>query len=68
MMHPLMSMRACATRFRALLADERGTTAIEYGIIAVGVSIVIIAVVWSIGTEIKTSLYQKVLDLLGTMS
>jgi pilus assembly protein Flp/PilA len=35
------------------LCDERGTTAIEYGLIAVLLSVAIIAAVSAVGTEIS---------------
>ena len=34
--------------------NERGATAIEYALIASGVSIVIVAVVSGVGTQVKT--------------
>jgi pilus assembly protein Flp/PilA len=34
--------------------DESGATAIEYGLIAAGISVAIIAVVGSIGTSLNT--------------
>ena len=40
---------------RRLLADESGATAIEYAIIAVGVSVVIVAAVTSVGSSVKGS-------------
>ena len=36
--------------------DERGATAIEYGLIAAGISVAIIAVVAGLGSGIKTTL------------
>jgi pilus assembly protein Flp/PilA len=36
-----------------LLRDESGATAIEYGLIAAGISIAIIAVVKGIGTQLN---------------
>ena len=39
----------------AFLADQSGATAIEYGLIAAGISIAIIAAVNSIGTSLNTS-------------
>jgi pilus assembly protein Flp/PilA len=36
------------------LSDESGATAIEYGLIAAGISIAIIAVVKNIGTTLNT--------------
>jgi len=39
----------------AFLEDRSGATAIEYGLIAAGISIVIVAAVTSIGTSLNTS-------------
>ena len=43
------------TKVFAFLKDESGATAIEYGLIAAGISVVIIAAVNSIGTTLNTS-------------
>jgi pilus assembly protein Flp/PilA len=40
------------TRF---VEDESGATAIEYGLIAAGISVAIIAVVNSLGSQLKTT-------------
>jgi len=45
-------MRKLLSRF---LRDESGATAIEYCLIAAGISIVILAAVNSIGTSLNTS-------------
>ena len=39
--------------FKAFLADESGATAIEYGLIAAGISLAIIAAVNGIGTKLN---------------
>jgi pilus assembly protein Flp/PilA len=39
---------------RAFLADESGATAIEYGLIAAGISLAIIAVINGLGTKLNT--------------
>ena len=44
-------------RFRT---DERGATAIEYGLIAAGISVAIVTTVYGLGTQIKTALWDKV--------
>ena len=49
-------------RFAALLADERGATAIEYALIAAGISVAIAATVFSLGSAVKQDLYDKVSD------
>lgn len=40
---------------RKFLADESGATAIEYGLIAAGIAIAIIAAVQGVGTQISTN-------------
>jgi pilus assembly protein Flp/PilA len=40
--------------FEKFLRDESGATAIEYCLIAVGISIVIVVTVGSIGTQLNT--------------
>jgi pilus assembly protein Flp/PilA len=39
---------------REFIADESGATAIEYGLIAAGISLAIIAIVNGLGTNLKT--------------
>ena len=41
--------------FAKFLADDTGATAIEYGLIAAGISIAIIAVVNGLGTQLNTT-------------
>jgi pilus assembly protein Flp/PilA len=43
------------TKLVAFLKDQSGATAIEYGLIAAGISVAIIAVVNTIGTSLNTS-------------
>jgi pilus assembly protein Flp/PilA len=45
-------MKTLATRFAK---DESGATAIEYGLIAAGISVAIIAVVNGVGTKVTTA-------------
>ena len=45
-------MKTLVSRF---VKDELGATAIEYGLIAAGISVAIIAVVNGIGTKLNTS-------------
>ena len=40
--------------FRKFISDESGATAIEYGLIAAGIALVIIAAVNGIGTRLNT--------------
>ncbi len=43
------------TLFNEFLHDETGATAIEYGLIAAGISVAIIAVVNALGTQLKAT-------------
>jgi pilus assembly protein Flp/PilA len=43
------------TLVKRFVADESGATAIEYGLIAAGISVAIIAVVNALGTQLKTT-------------
>jgi len=47
-----------------LLRDDSGATAIEYGLIAAGISVAIIAVVQTLGTNLKTT-FTSVSNALG---
>jgi len=53
-------MKSIFTRFAK---DESGATAIEYGLIAALVSVVIIGVLSTIGTQLKTN-FQEISDCL----
>ncbi len=48
---------------RRFVADERGATAIEYALIAAGISVVIAATVFSVGSELKVNYYDKLAAL-----
>ena len=47
---------------KRFLAEEGGTTAIEYALIASGISIAIATVAVSLGSTLRDDLYQKILD------
>lgn len=52
----MQSMESVAmSKFVAFLKNEHGATAIEYGLIAAGISIAIIATVNALGTSVNTS-------------
>jgi pilus assembly protein Flp/PilA len=55
-------MKNLVSRF---VKDESGATAIEYGLIAAGISVAIIAVVQTIGTNLVTT-FTKVGNALTT--
>jgi pilus assembly protein Flp/PilA len=50
-------------RLKAFWSDESGATAIEYGLIAAGISLAIIAVVNGLGTNMNT----KFSDINGSL-
>jgi pilus assembly protein Flp/PilA len=43
------------TLFSRFVKDQSGATAIEYGLIAAGISVAIIAVVQGLGTKLNTT-------------
>jgi pilus assembly protein Flp/PilA len=47
------------------LRDQSGATAIEYGLIAAGISVAIIAVVNSLGSQLKTT-FSSITSNLAT--
>ena len=44
----------CMSSIVAFLKDESGATAIEYGLMAAGISVVILATVNSVGSQLNT--------------
>lgn len=48
--------------------DERGATAIEYGMIAVFLSIAIATTVFSLGDAVLTNYYKRLLDEMTAAS
>jgi len=54
-------MRTSIARF---VSDESGATAIEYGLIAAGISVAIILVVTTVGTNL-TSTFQAIADAMA---
>jgi len=51
--------------FNHFLRDERGATAIEYGLIAAGISVAIIAVVNTLGGQLSNT-FSNVSTQMGT--
>jgi pilus assembly protein Flp/PilA len=49
------------------LADQRGATAIEYGLIAALISVTIIATVFAVGIGIRDTLYGNIVNALSQM-
>lgn len=59
-----MSMRIVSpTTIRRFLRAQEGATAIEYALIASGISIAIAATVTTLGSAVKTNLYDKLATL-----
>jgi pilus assembly protein Flp/PilA len=54
-------VRSLVTRFRK---DERGTTAIEYALIAVGISVAILGAVQLVGSDVS-ALYDRVARVIA---
>ena len=52
-------------KFLKLIKNEEGATAIEYGLIAAGISVAIIAVVQGLGSKLKTTFTSVQNALVG---
>ena len=61
-----MSARAASYKniMRRFLRCDRGATAIEYGLIAAGISVAIAAIVISLGPTVRDDLFGRVEDSL----
>jgi Flp pilus assembly pilin Flp len=46
------------------LADERGTTAIEYALIASAIGVAIASTVWAFGSQLRDGTYAKVYNVM----
>ena len=53
-------VRSFGNLMRRFGEDQTGATAIEYGLIAAGISVAIVTAVYGLGTQIKTALWDKV--------
>ena len=58
-------MKSLIAGIRHFLQDEQGATAIEYGLLAGLIAVVIIVAVTSIGTNLK-AIFKMVADCLAT--
>jgi len=56
-------MRRPSTEFSRFIRSEGGATAIEYALIACGVSIAIVTSVSAVGSNMMTVFYDKLLTL-----
>ena len=52
---PDLILPTMIVKFRQFMADGSGATAIEYGLIAAGISVAIIVVVNGLGTQLKST-------------
>ena len=53
-------VRSFGQLLRRFRADQRGATAIEYALIAAGIGATVAATVFNMGTQLKTTLWDKV--------
>jgi pilus assembly protein Flp/PilA len=61
-----LMMNKMVSAVKAFVADENGVTAIEYGLIAALVGVVIVGAVKVLGTELKATFNDVVTNLGGT--
>ena len=57
-------MHSFGQLLRRFRVDQSGTTAIEYALIAAGISVAIITVVQGLGSQIKTTLWDKIANAM----
>ncbi len=56
-------MSSARREIRRYCADDTATTAIEYAIVAAGVSVLIAGTVWNLGSKIKVTFYDKLASM-----
>jgi len=54
--------------WHCFVADERGATAVEYGLLAALIGLAIMATISSTGQAIKTELYEQIGNALASMT
>jgi pilus assembly protein Flp/PilA len=62
--HRKLEVNSGMVLFASFLKDESGATAIEYGLIAAGISVAIIATVQGLGTKLNST-FTSVKDALN---
>jgi Flp pilus assembly pilin Flp len=55
------SLRACVIGF---IGDDRGATAIEYGVIVALISVAIMGAIFTTGSNMKTMVYDSIVNAL----
>jgi pilus assembly protein Flp/PilA len=58
------SARSCIGRF---IADQRGATAIEYGLMVALIGVAIMTIVFTTGQNINNTLYGRITNALAAM-
>ena len=61
---PFRSAKSCIGRF---LADQRGATAIEYGLMVALIGVAIMTIVFTAGQNINSVLYGRIANALDAM-
>jgi len=67
-MNPFALLCTARAGWRRFAADQRGTTAIEYGLMVALIGIAILATVFSMGQGIKNTLYGQISNSLANMT
>jgi pilus assembly protein Flp/PilA len=60
-------IRFARVAFKRFLIDQSGATAIEYAMIAAGIGATIASAVYSLGSEVKTNLYDKLAQVMANL-
>ena len=60
-------VRPAKSRIGRFLADQRGATAIEYGLMVALIGVAIMTIVFTTGQNINNTLYGQITNALATM-
>ncbi|HAC57124.1 MAG TPA: Flp family type IVb pilin [Rhodobiaceae bacterium] len=60
-------MTSAANFLKSFVQARNGATAVEYALVAAGISLVIIVAVGSTGATLQTSIYSKVAEGLASL-
>jgi pilus assembly protein Flp/PilA len=67
-MRQWQSLWVRADAWHRFVADERGATAVEYGLFAALIGLAIMGTISSTGQAIKTELYEQIGNTLASMT
>lgn len=64
---PHLARDSITSTLRAFAENDSGATAVEYGLLVGALSVAIMGTIFSLGSNIKTTLYEKISNALSTI-